>query len=375
MRKRPVVALFLLSLPGHGEASTARPARARVAPRAAATTATAATKVAAPPVIDMSALVRAAPDEPPAADAVAQIRAACSEWGFFYVTGHGVEPALLERFYAQKAAFFALPPAVKARVRRSATNSKGWYDDELTKNKRDWKEGFDVGAQDGSLDGKGLDGFNQWPDAACGLPDFEPACRAYFAEAERVARALARAMAVGLGMPADFFAGEFAAHTSYLRLNYYPVCPDPDHHRCISPHTDAGALTVLTQSDVQALQVERGGEWYDVPPRAGTFVINTGDVMQVWSNGLYIAPVHRVVAQRELERYSAPFFYNPNYATDYAPIPSTVSAERPARYRPINWGQFRLARFRGDFADVGAETQISDFEVGAAGAAVDGARD
>lgn len=339
-----------------------RPASAPIAPHTAPVSAPA--KVAAPPIIHIGSLIRtSAAGEPLAAETVAQIRAACSEWGFFYVTGHGVDPALMAQFYAQKAAFFALPPAVKARVRRSATNSKGWYDDELTKNKRDWKEGFDMGAQDGSLDGVGLDGFNQWPDAEFDLPDFEPTCRAYFDETRRVAEVLARAMAVGLGMPADFFAGEFAAHTSYLRLNYYPVCPDPDNHRCISPHTDAGALTVLTQSDVQALQVERDGEWYDVPPLAGSFVINTGDVMQVWSNGLYIAPVHRVIAQRERERYSSPFFYNPNYSTNYAPIPSTVSAARPARYRPINWGQFRVARFQGDFADVGAETQISDFEI------------
>jgi len=325
----------------------------------------AAPKLANPPVINIAPLFAArSAGEPLDGPTVARIRTACAAWGFFYVTGHGVAPDLVKRFYAEKAKFFALPAGTKGRVRRSAQNSKGWYDDELTKNKRDWKEGFDLGAQDGLLDGQGLDGFNQWPDAAFGVPLFEPACREYFGATERVAQVLTRAMSQGLGMPPDHFDREFDWHTSYLRLNYYPVCPEPEAHRCISPHSDAGAVTVLSQSAVQSLQVEHDGEWHDVPPVAGTFVINTGDVMQVWSNGLYRAPVHRVIAQKHLERYSSPFFYNPNYATDYAPIASTVSAERPARYRPINWGRFRMARFAGDYADVGAETQISDFEIG-----------
>ena len=39
--------------------------------------------------------------------------------------------------------------------------------------------------------------------------------------------------------------------------------------------------------------------------------------------------------------FSAPFFFNPAYSTQYAPLPSTVDAEHPPRYRPIGWGEFR----------------------------------
>ncbi|KAG8471317.1 hypothetical protein KFE25_009738 [Diacronema lutheri] len=363
--------LVLVALLAHGARALAAPNRpsapaARVgAPTAAAATPPSCAPAEAPPVIDISPLAARAhtPAEPLDGATVAQIRDACSKWGFFYVRGHGVAPELLARFEAQQAAFFALPAELKRALKRGRTNSKGWYDDELTKNKRDWKEGFDLGAQDGHLDGVGLDGFNQWPSGAHGLPLFEPTCRAYFAAAHDVAMVLARAMAQGLGMPPDHFDREFARHSSYLRLNYYPPCPEPNAHRCISPHTDAGALTVLTQSEVRSLQVELDGEWFDVPPVPGTFVINTGDVMQVWSNGLYRAPLHRVIAQRTLERYSAPYFLNPSYETEYAPIPSTVTPDRPAKYRPISWGAFRMSRFAGDFADVGQETQISDFEI------------
>ena len=65
----------------------------------------------------------------------------------------------------------------------------------------------------------------------------------------------------------------------------------------------------------------------------------------------------------DAERFSAPFFLNPTYATDYAPLPTTVDAAHPARYRPINWGEFRTLRAAGDYADCGAEVQISDYRL------------
>lgn len=50
------------------------------------------------------------------------------------------------------------------------------------------------------------------------------------------------------------------------------------------------------------------------------FTVNIGDMMQVLSNGHYKAPLHRVLANLEKDRYSAPFFYNPPFTTDVTPI-------------------------------------------------------
>ena len=130
------------------------------------------------------------------------------------------------------------------------------------------------------------------------------------------------------------------------------IVPNPNNAGRCRKGRGHESLQVFQKSD---------GRWYDVTPQPGAFVINTGDIMQVWSNDRYIAPVHRVKAQRSLTRYSAPFFYNPSYECDYAPVSGTITEETPALYTPINWGKFRLGRFQGDFADVGAEVQISDF--------------
>jgi isopenicillin N synthase-like dioxygenase len=181
---------------------------------------------------------------------------------------------------------------------------------------------------------------------------------------------LTRLVSEGLGAAASGLDAAFGAeHTSFLRLNFYPV-EDPLAGEAadaadlgIHHHTDAGGLTVLLQDNVLGLQVYRDGLWHSVQPLAGAFVINIGDMVQVWSNDRYRAPVHRVLAMDRAERRSLPFFYNPAYSTMVAPLAAVVDAARPARYAPFSWGEFRRRRADGDFADYGTEVQISDYRL------------
>lgn len=321
---------------------------------------TAATGV---PVIDLAA---------PEAEVADQVAAACSEWGFFEVTNHGVDPALIKRFEEGMHSFFALPMDEKLSLRRGPSNARGYFDDELTKQRRDWKEALDFGvpgSRDWTLPDEHasngcLDGYNRFPDAAS-LPLFRPAMVDYFAACTDLSERIAALMSLGLGMPADHFSNLLRSrHTSYLRMNYYPVAPNVTEGTLgISPHTDAGFLTVLIQDDgVHSLQVRHrsSGEWTTVAPTPGALTINTGDMAQIWSNGRYRAPEHRVQTHPTDVRYSAPFFYNPGYLTPVAPLPSLGEPQ----YNPCVWGYFRAQRFAGDFADFGTEIQTSAFELG-----------
>ena len=174
-------------------------------------------------------------------------------------------------------------------------------------------------------------------------------------------------------MPGDFLDADFANnHTGFVRLNYYPV-DDPlagseiphqsEADMGIHHHTDAGALTILLQDKIGGLQVHHEGLWHDVPPIDNAFVINTGDMMQVWSNNKYRAPIHRVLPMKATARYSLPFFYNPSAATRVAPLPSLLSEETPAHYRTIKWSEFRGKRTDGDYADYGTEVQIGHYRL------------
>ena len=295
---------------------------------------------------------------------LAVLAAACREWGFFQVVGHGIPQPLLDAVHVQMREFFALPAAEKRAIERTAANAWGYFDRELTKNIRDWKEIFDVGPA--VTRGPGAGSVPQWPRS---LPAFRPTVESFYAECEGVGRRLLGAIAETLDLPPPALLDAFGpGHTSFLRLNRYPPCEDPApadaptmpasgclgvHH-----HTDAGALTLLLQDDRPGLQVCRDGRWHLVEPRPDALVVNLGDVVQVWSNDRYRAALHRVLADRTATRYSAPFFLNPTSETIYAPL----GAAAP-RYRPIRWGEFRAARAAGDYADHGEEIQIAHFSI------------
>ncbi len=281
---------------------------------------------------------------------------ACREWGCFQLLNHELGNELCDGVLSGMAQFFALPHQDKLHIERTAENPWGFYDRELTKNVRDWKEILDIGPS--SASGPFADAQTRWPEQ---IEGFRDTMEAYFTASQSLALTLLADIGECLGAPRGTLEGEFGAgHSSFLRLNYYPPCAEPDQHLGISHHTDAGALTVLLPDDHPGLQFLRGDDWHTVVAEPGALIINIGDIVQVWSNDRYRAPLHRVLASAGHSRYSAPFFLNPAYDTFYAPLPGALQGKEPI-YRPINWGEFRAGRAAGDYADVGEEIQISDF--------------
>ena len=70
---------------------------------------------------------------------------ACWIWGFFQVVNHGIPDAALDETWLATKNFFCLPKSEKRKLNRSSDNPWGFFDHELTKNKRDKKEIFDIG--------------------------------------------------------------------------------------------------------------------------------------------------------------------------------------------------------------------------------------
>ena len=318
------------------------------------------------PVIDIAAVTQ---DSSAAAarSAVQAIATACREWGFFQVVNHGVPAQLVDDAVGAAQDFFAQPAEIKNEILRTRENPWGYYNNELTKNQRDKKEVFDYTVP-------GVDPIygaeNRWPRME---GNFRTTMTDYLAACENLSLTLLEAFCVGLDLPPDFMHRDFAGqHTGFIRLNYYPVRDpldgsdtphQPEADLGVHHHTDAGALTVLLQDSVGGLQVYRDGYWHNIPPVDGAFVINTGDMMQVWSNDLYHAAVHRVLAMQDRDRFSIPFFFNPAAGTTVEPLPSVVSDERPAHYRSIDWSEFRGRRTDGDYADYGPEVQIAQYRI------------
>ena len=316
------------------------------------------------PIIDLAALDRAATRK--------TLDSACREWGFFYLVGNPINQHLSMQMHSAMHRFFALDLADKLAVERTADNPWGFYNRELTKNVRDWKEIFDVGP---NITSAGLKSAQaQWPDVGKlgHLQGFRSTVLAFSSACEALAMRLLQAISQNLGMPAQYLDAFFdTGHTSFLRLNHYPPCSSPapadtpstpsEGHLGINHHTDSGALTVLLQDAQPGLQVWHNNRWHLITLRADALLINIGDLVQVWSNDYYRAPLHRVLANAAADRYSAPYFFNPGYATMVAPLSGVCDDKHLPHYRAFSWGEFRAARAAGDYADQGEEIQISDY--------------
>ncbi|OQR86101.1 hypothetical protein ACHHYP_10980 [Achlya hypogyna] len=301
--------------------------------------------------------------------AAQQLRQACMEVGFFYLRGHGVPRPLQQAVYREMHRFFHLPPAEKAKA-TADKNMRGWaplYEETLdpeNQSKGDTKEAYHV-CRDSLPDEAHLplhDTTNVFPDPAV-LPTFHPITTAYFNAMSHVGLHVAHLFAAAAGSPGAFDApGMFdrcvlpprisfdSLHTldmipfhfpmAVLRMLRYNAEPSDLAAGVIAcgAHSDFGLLTLLSTDEEPGLQIDYRGDWVDVPRVENAFIVNVGDLAERWTNGLFRSTRHRVVNTTGRERYSIPFFFEPNFDCTVACLPSCVSASNPAKYSPITAG-------------------------------------
>lgn len=291
------------------------------------------------------------------AKTVSEIAHACRQIGFFYLTGHGVPEALIERVQTNGKTFFALPTAEKERLHmKNSPFHRGYIGigDETSSTSVDFKETFDM-ALDLPLDdpdvkaGKPFHGPNVYPPKPA---DFEPCMREYYAAVLQLAGQLCRAFALALGQPEDFFADKIDKPLAQLRVLHYPPQGGDITKESIGigEHTDYGLVTILSQDSVGGLQLRNAnGDWIHAPPIPGSFVCNLGDAMARWTNEVWPATPHRVINTAGRDRYSTVFFFDPNYDCLIEALPTCVGADNPPRYKPITMGQHLTNRFNESF--------------------------
>ena len=280
--------------------------------------------------------------------------------GFGYLANHGISADVIDGLFAASREFHALPRAEKMKIEINRFH-RGFIPintstDKTTKlakvTKPQQSESFmlmhELAADDPDvLTGAFLAGPNQWPD----LAGFAPRVIAYEAAAAGVARQLVRAIAMVLGLAPNGLDRHFERPTTFLRLLYYPPQPpqSPDDLYGSSPHTDYGFLTLLLQDDAGGLQVKtQDGRWLEAPPRPGTLVMNTADMLHRWSNGRLLSTPHRVINRSGRARYSCPYFFDPNLSTVIEPLRTCLDAEHPPRFPPITYGAFLEGELRAN---------------------------
>ncbi|KAI3710438.1 hypothetical protein L2E82_40219 [Cichorium intybus] len=130
-----------------------------------------------------------------------------------------------------------------------------------------------------------------------------------------LAEELAEILAEMLGQKSNFFKENCVPSMCYIRMNRYPACPFSPQVFGLMPHTDSDFLTILHQDHVGGLQVLKDGKWIDINPKQDTLIVLIGDLFQAWSNGVYKSVEHRVIANKQFERFSTAYFLCPSYET------------------------------------------------------------
>jgi isopenicillin N synthase-like dioxygenase len=323
------------------------------------------------PIIDISAFLD--PDASQEARNVTAkaINSACVNYGFFYLTGHGIPTSKLDEIVSLAGDFFALPLEEKNKIKRfDAGSSEGgdgargyqglgenvtgglqdmqeaidWY--------RDWPEDKREPGVGGRGSVKSLQGVNLWPEQP---KELKPVYLDYIDRVKTVGEALVHAMgaALNLGWPTqnadrntedeEMFVRNCDESFWVMRMIGYPPLTTPhtpgadvDQFSC-GAHTDYGCVTLLlTDPTPGALQVQLKDEtWLNADPIPGAFVVNIGDMIERWTNGLWKSTMHRVIHRGQNYRISVPFFYEPNFDAMVRPLEKCV---KEIGGRPIHQG-------------------------------------
>jgi isopenicillin N synthase-like dioxygenase len=301
------------------------------------------------PVIDVGSCFAGAPGALEAT--AATLRDTLERVGFFVMVNHGVDQALIAETFAEARRFHDQPMDWKLAHRMNDHNNgymtlgryAVWTSDVNKNDKPDLNEAFFCRrelADDHPLrqSKRRFVGPNLWPE---GLPGFRERVLAYTDAMDLLSARVLRLCAVALDLPPSAFDDAFAESQFTFRMTHYPPVAAAPNQFGIAPHTDANFLTFLAQSDVPGLQVRMpDGTWIDVPSIAGSYAVNTGDMMVRWTNGRFKSTPHRALPPVGRDRYAIPFFLGPHVDTIIQCLPTCQGADNPPKFPPIAYGDY-----------------------------------
>jgi isopenicillin N synthase-like dioxygenase len=285
------------------------------------------------PVIDLSA-----------DDAGQRFTAALRATSCAWVTGHQIPPALFSAIRAASLTFFDLPREEKATVQWPGSGLwRGWqpvheggaeYGGAVRPT--ELLERFEVNLSPGS--GGATTQDNLWPERPAEL---QTTYTDYAAALHHLTSDLMALLVGELDLPEADLAAWQERQYSNLVANLYPaqdVAPASGRLR-VAPHIDHGGLTVLLFDDAPGgLEVSPNGEsndWIPVAPVDGALLVQAGELLEHWTDGVLPANLHRVAnptrEQAASRRLSIIFFHQPDLASVITPAPSCAPADGSTR--------------------------------------------
>ncbi|RZC49464.1 hypothetical protein C5167_017890 [Papaver somniferum] len=285
------------------------------------------------PIIDLQKLVS---PEPITGDLeLERLHSACKEWGFFQVVNHGVDFLMVDKVKSEIQGFFNLPMDEKMKFWQVEGDLEGFGQAFVhsEEQKLDWADMFFMLTLPRQMRKPRL--FPKLP-----LP-LRETIESYSLELSKLGLTLLELMAKALQIDSRVMEDLFEGGRQTMRMNYYPPCPQPERVIGVTPHSDAGGLTILLQlNEVDGLQIRKEKIWVPVKALPNAFVVNIGDILEIISNGIYPSVEHRVTVNSTKERLSVATFQNPKMKSEIGPIFSMITPETPSLFRTVGYEDY-----------------------------------
>lgn len=260
------------------------------------------------PIVDFASYLSPTASPSDRAAVAQKLVAACRDIGFVYIINHGIPQALVDETFFWSQKFFALPQNEKMKaphppgyavhrgyswpglekVSQVITSHESSDDPHIQTKLRavgDCKESFEVGSEEGK------EQPNIWfPEET--LPGFRKFTTEFYWTCNKLAMELIKALSLGLGLPdTDYLMKFHSGHSNQLRLLHYPPIPasslENQSAARMPAHTDWGTITFLFQDQCGGLEVQTSnGDYVQAEPVEGAVIMNIGDMLMRWSNGM-----------------------------------------------------------------------------------------
>lgn len=276
----------------------------------------------------------------------AKVRHIQENIGFWTIINHGVSWDKVNAVYDQLEHFFAQPEKEKLKYKINELslgyvppNSTKYVSSVINNNtKKDLNETL-ITALERPADhpliraGTRFIGPNNWPSNLAG---FQETIVEFQKEIRELGLKLLPVYATALGLESTFFDAYFDEPVMWTRNAHYPAVEAEENQFGIAPHSDHSFLTLLPISEVPGLQVlSQNGDWIAVDYLEKAIVVNTGEFLNRWTNGKFIATPHRVIPPKT-DRYSIATFFNPSPDTLAEPLATCCDDNNPPRYDPMS---------------------------------------
>lgn len=298
------------------------------------------------PLIDFTQL-----QGPNRAQVLHSLAHACQNYGFFQVVNHGIPGEIIESMVNVSKRFFEMPLSEREKYMSADMNSPVRYGTSFNQTNDGvfcWRDFLKLTCHPQPHV------LSHWPSSPL---DFRQLAACYAKETKALFLMLVEAILESLGLDNEEKRTETAAKddsdnemesilkqvedgSQLMVVNCYPPCPQPDLTLGMPPHSDYGFLTLLLQDEVEGLQILHEDRWLMVRPIPGSFVVNVGDHLEIFSNGRYKSVLHRVVVNSDKCRVSVASLHSFPYTSTVRPAAKLITDTNPRRYKDTDFASF-----------------------------------